>query len=625
MSLRSNTFTVLVAVLVFTATIAPFAGVASAVTVHESVVGGDSPRYVHVDVSDMSGGDYTVKVLAPHSEISASQKSSGWRLIYEENGVSTSSDKDGLLFENWGAYTEVKVRIEAKSSVSGSPTFGTGRAIFNTYKSIGYTGGDSDLKCSFTNNLHNNIVGSVTNVDCNTPGERSINISKTDENETHIDVHASALTVGAQSESFADSRSNYLKDVRNVARIEGKNAYIRALENGTTEAVARQKARNAVYDYYTRHQRAILKNRDIALEAYKYYYNRLSNESSDKYYPANGSYNSSKFTGSGGWKSSLNSVDGSNGAVKTTTLLNGSQYNYTTYYLKWSGGSTNRNVAPQDDHLHVFTGNGDQYDINGSDLNKMTLSIDPPDDTYNRAIVINVKRYISLYNKVQNDSKLVADEVDTFANETYEDWQDGKIETSELIDPYLAAREYGTSNQSFQEWNLAALSSLGVSSPETLDNTGKMKITSDNKTYTGILLSDGLPDSGSFTVGETYNPNNLTGSQFVVTDNQTIQLEENFTIDSATTKSGESITDIKYRNISYKTSTLDDYKNLLGNLSDLAAQIEARENVAIGGGSGSGSDGGSDPFGFLTGKTAGLPNWSIVAAAGGALIIASRQ
>jgi hypothetical protein len=625
MSLRNNTFTVLVAVLLFTATIAPFAGVASAATVHESVVGGDSPRYVHADVSDMSGGEYTVEVYAPHSEIDASSKNSGWRLIYQENAVSTSSDKDGLLFENWGAYTEVKVRIEATNAVSGSPTFGTGRAIFNSYKSIGYTGGDSDLKCSFTNNLHNTIVGSVTNVDCKTPVEKSINVTKTDANETRLDIHAAALSIGAQQENNENTRFNYLEDTKSVARIEGKNAYIRALENGSTESVARQEARTAVLDYYSRHQIAILEQRAKTLQSWNYLRQRALNETgiSQSNTGHTNTFVNVHFYDSqySNWQSRPTTASIK---TKTVTLANGSQHNYTSAHFTLNGGSLDQNEGFKLKAQKIKIANNDDLGP-GSYRGSVRLWVDAPTSNYEPADIMNLTDSLKNYNTTVKYANQVSDEVDTFANETYDKWQDGKINTSDLVDPYLAAREYGTSNQSFQTWSLSALSSLDVSSPETLDKTGKMEVTTGAQTYTGILLSDGLPENDTFQVGETYNPDNLTGSQFVVTDSQTIQLEKNFTLDSATTKSGESLSEVKYRNITYKSSTLDDYKNLLANLSELSAQIEAREQTAIGGGSGTGADDGSNPFEFLTQETAGIPNWAFVTAAGGALIIATRQ
>jgi hypothetical protein len=566
----------------------PLAGLATASS-YEEVVGGSSEKYMHVKTGDFSAGYYDVTVYAPHSEIASSSKDSGWRKIYDEDGISTSSDKDSLLFGNFGAYTEVKIKVTHQTS-SGTPTFGTGRDVLTTHRKIGFTGSDADLKCSFEESFGSTVFGSVTNVDCKTPVEKdAINISQTDENETHVDAHQEALTLGAQSESFLNSRSNYLQDVRNTARIQGKNAYIRALENGSSEAVATQKARNAVFDYYTRHQVAILQNRDVAMEGYKYLYNRLANESTDKYYPPNGSYNSTKFAGSGGWKSSLNNADGSNGAVKTATLLNGSNYNYTTYYVKWSAGGTNRNVAVQDDHLRVFTGSGQKYDINESQLNTFKLSIDPPQDNYNRAYVINVKRYISLYNDVQADANMVADEVDTYVNSTYDEWQSDKINSSDLVDPYLGARQYGTSNGSFQSWALRSTQSLGVAGPDTLDATGSMDVVMGSQTYTGILLSDGLPQNDTFQVGTTYNPSNITGPQFVVTDDRIVRLDQKFTLESATASDGSNMSEVVYRNVTYQTQTLDEYKSLMEELTNLSAEIESRENVAAGGGGSSSS------------------------------------
>ncbi|RLM40569.1 hypothetical protein DVK00_20890, partial [Haloarcula sp. Atlit-47R] len=43
---------------------------------------------------------------------------------------------------------------------------------------------------------------------------------------------------------------NYLQDTKTQARIIGKNAYIKALNNGSSKAAAKTEAKNAVEDYY---------------------------------------------------------------------------------------------------------------------------------------------------------------------------------------------------------------------------------------------------------------------------------------------------------------------------------------------------------------------------------------
>jgi hypothetical protein len=573
-------------------------GTASAATVHESVVGGDSPKFMHADTGDMSGGQYDVMVYAPRSEI-PEESGTGWRLIYEETGISTSNDKDALLFGNYGAYSEVKIRIEAESAVSGSPTFGTGRPGFSTQRNIGYTGGDADLKCSFEESFGASLFGSVDNVDCKTPNDAtSINVTETDANETKVDLHREGLTLGAQSERGQVTRQNYLKDSKTVARIIGKNAYIRALHNSSTESVARQKARTAVLDYYSRHQMAILERREATMVGWQAIYNRADNEtgvSRVEYVRADINTNASSTYIRPSYK-------GSNGLTeRTVTLANGSTYTYTSVTTSQRRSSANYSWTLHSDYIDTSTSAGRVYAHN---ITRFNLTVEPPQDNYKTATVMNVTRTMENYNTTTRYADEVSAEVDTFANETYEAWQSGKINISDLVDPYLGAREYGTTNESFQSWALRSTQALGVAGPETLESTGKMTVTVDGATYEGIVLSDGLPSSGAFEVGNTYDPANLSGPQFIVTDSQITELSEPFTLDSATTSSGESVTSIQYRNITYQTQTLDGYKQLMQNLSTVAAEIEAREQDALVGGGG-GSGGGGMP------QIWGYPAWLI--------------
>jgi hypothetical protein len=212
--------------------------------------------------------------------------------------------------------------------------------------------------------------------------------------------------------------------------------------------------------------------------------------------------------------------------------------------------------------------------------------------------------------------------MDVFINNTFDQYQAGELNSSDLVDPYLGAREYSP-NASFNEWALRSLLAAGYDGPENLSNIGEMDVTNHETgaRYTGILMSDGQPEAG-FVLGENYDAGNVSGSQFVVTENNTHELTGLFTVNSATDAEGKEIQEnITYKNITYETANTTEYAVLQQRLQNLTAQINARQQTLRNSGGGGLFDG----FGFSLGGVGGMGLPVVLLAAAAAVLVLGRD
>ena len=141
---------------------------------------------------------------------------------------------------------------------------------------------------------------------------------------------------------------------------------------------------------------------------------------------------------------------------------------------------------------------------------------------------------------------------------------------------------------------------MGVNPPDNLSSVGTMEVTDleSGATHTGVLLSDGLPQSGEFVVGQTYNAANLTGPQYVMDreSEQTHRLNGQFRLDNVTTMDGANQSSVAYRDVRYQSTNLTEYKQQQEDLRETLAEVEARQQKLRDPGVGGGFLGGSiDP------------------------------
>jgi hypothetical protein len=431
----------------------------------------------------------------------------------------------------------------------------------------------------------------------NEPSVSAEKLKRTDAQETRVEIYDQATIQKQNNELTHTAYGNYLNDTQSIALMEGKNAYIRALENGSTESVARNRATEAVGDYYAVKQKNLLAAWDVSMSVYTSGRSVASNTTG-----VNTSfvgYDSTSHCADCGGEFMLNSKK----TVDTTlALTNGTTVNTTGL------GVTAEYAAVTNEHTFDPTTTGVDTAVSGYNYTLMGVRVKPPSSSFEKVQMVNFSDFGSGWSEIQAQNTEVQSQLDTFISNTYSSYQKGDINTSDLVDPYLGAREY--SPETSDTWTLRTLSAMGIDAPQNLSNIGRMNVTTDGTTHTGVLMSDGTP-SGGYVVGNSYDASNITGSQFVATDDGgAVNLDGSFTLDSADGyAAGETV---EYENVNYQTVNTSEFKALQEDLDQLSAEINAQQQQQRNAGGG----------GFLPdfGQGGSIPGLVLIAVAAALLI-----
>ena len=396
-------------------------------------------------------------------------------------------------------------------------------------------------------------------------------LEKSTANDTKQAIYDQSSIQATNNNQTLGTYSTYLNDTQTIALLEGKNAYIQALENGASESVAREQASEAVADYYSAKQQNLIAawNTTATLVNSSAHTAQSTSNVGSKYVAVNNSmqgYEEQPVSGTG---------------VSTETLANATSAPVKTVLSEWTSPSfsgtatisiTSGEFRPNQDAQFIAAG----------------FLVEPPNQNYTRLNVASFSDFNSSWTEIETQNTEVQSQLDTFITNTYSNYQQGDINTTELVDPYLNARDYDP--QISDTWALRSLSAMGADTPSNL-STVAMNVSVGGTNHSGVLVSDSTP-SGGFVVGESYDTANLTGSQFVVIDDgATVHLAGSFTVEAAETGDGDQYSSgetVEYSTLDYATANISEFQALQSGLETRAAEINARQQQNRGGGGGAG-------------------------------------
>jgi hypothetical protein len=566
------------------------AGLASAQTAeysHNFTSVGDV-RYVGFDTAEMGSGDLTV-------EISTNDGPGGDHVVLYRDDHTVAGIQDGStvgVLENAGAYDQITITV---SGAPAEPEWGVGSDFgeiqFRQQDQFTSTGGDRDLICDTMERISIAANPAVDVIDCGAlPGTRSINETGLDSDQAELEIYKSAAAQKDSSESINTMLENRLQDTETVALIKAKNAYIRSLNSGGSESAAEAAAVSNVTDFYSVMEMNLVERWNAQVANTDYLLGVMENETG-----VSSSYiNASKEDFYDGQTSDIESIKIEGTGTRTVTLQNGTQMQAKTLKLNVTGyGNWMINeIGPMDDKRISATsgyldGQDSGYTYPGRNATASNLWVQPPETEYEAENFFTMEKFYYRFNEIETQTSSATDQAKTVVNQTYDQYQSGDINTSDLIDPYVLQNEFSSGTE-YQGWSAATLSMLGTNQPTDLDATGYMNITLEDGTQLqGIIQSAENPPSGQFSVNETYNPDNIGGSQWITTESTTRELTQNFTVEAVTTTDGESRTNFTIVEKNYETTSTADLAALYGELASLRAELEAREMaLADSGGSG---------------------------------------
>jgi hypothetical protein len=425
---------------------------------------------------------------------------------------------------------------------------------------------------------------------CQLAGTRGVNTTQTDANQTKLDIYQSAQNAKSNFEVYNASISNYLEDTLSIALMEGKNAYIRALNNQSSEAAATTAAKEQQDEYYSVKEYNGINRWKNQISNLKYLRNKSRQEIgvSDRYVSV--TYEDIQDDSPG--TAEYNSIDKTNitGFGETTvTLQNGTTVQAPTLQIQATdlqkSNSHTYEIGPTDGPVYNATNHGPDEGVPDVDVSIARIGVAPPTDEYDRVNFINFEDYGTMFDRIDRQNTDAHNEVENFVNNTYDQYIAGEINNSDLVDPYLAKREYSPGG-SFQSWATTSLTLMGANSPENIDEVGTFEIVTGSASYEGMLLSDENPATGKFATGNTYDPSAIGGEQMLVTDSRMLELTRNFTVANITDAQGEQVRNVTVREIDYQTANTTEYSEVMEELAEIRTEIEAREQRRGGGGGG---------------------------------------
>ncbi|WP_139171157.1 hypothetical protein [Halorientalis regularis] len=381
--------------------------------------------------------------------------------------------------------------------------------------------------------------------------------------QVHTELYSAALTATEAEQARNLTYSNYFEDTRTISRIEGKNAVVRALSNGSTESQTRFAADQAIEDYYSQKQVNYARQLGPTMRTVERIYNSAASESG---LSADQVVRSERATGTNKYREWLKTEN------RSITLINGSTADIPV--INASDGFGGIIIGPHKTYTD------DNY------INTLVYSPDAtqyhPIQEENTTRLLNSGDMESTWQKIKDQANSEKTHMDTFVNQTYPKWEAGMIDSEDLVDPYLGAREMDpTANGS--TWATRSLTALGISPPANVSNLERMEVRDETTgaVYNGTLMAQADPANASgYAVGSTYNTSNINGDVFMATNEGPRSLDGRFTILSADRIDGGSYEDgeqITYDRPDYSTTNLSKFKQMHEDVMALRADLEARE------------------------------------------------
>ena len=292
-------------------------------------------------------------------------------------------------------------------------------------------------------------------------GSNSDQLNKTDALETHKEIFSRSAALHQQQETILSGFNNHLQDTESIAKMEGKNAYIRALNNGTPEASARTKAKNAVSDYYSDRQMTLVASWNTSMATVV-----NMHEVAEETPGLNGISFGAGATPTGTVRAieSNNQVNDGytahyvNETTETASLANGSSVTVKSINLRLA------NTKPQT--VNIPDGSVTQGGPNDIEVTWEGFEVNQTPASSSMAKAIVFDEFEAQWSAVESQEDSVLAEMDTFVDNTYSAYQQGEINNSDLVDPYVLASQQSAGSD-FQGWTAAQLTLLGTNSPES--------------------------------------------------------------------------------------------------------------------------------------------------------------
>ncbi|MBP2250765.1 hypothetical protein J2754_001082 [Halarchaeum solikamskense] len=426
--------------------------------------------------------------------------------------------------------------------------------------------------CSFASVLH--FFGVAD--DCAAPSTTSDvqEVRQAEDNQTELDIYQALRTQKSSGQQFLDSTQNFANSSQNVAWSKGEVAYYRAVQNGSVKAVAREKAMRAIEDYFSKRQVSLYRHFTTQVETARAMHQRAVNESGVDNRTVRIAPEGSPTDDDLGmrWGS------GPETSESTLTLLNDTVIQNATYLggragvytpsADWSTTTWRTLSGPDHDDRHsglyttIVVGAPEGADIDGYEF-------------------LDIRDYRSAWSHYESLSADTKTEFTTYVNNTYPAIENGRLNASTVLSRETRMFQLGTQAKTSGSLydSVAALSMMGLATP-SLDETGTMTVSYQNRQYQGLLLAPEVPN-GTWTAGTSYNATAapLNGSALLATTTgETISLDSGtFRLTAINDRNGDAIENVSTTRSNYQTTNVTKLTEQLNETQQLIEDVEARQ------------------------------------------------
>jgi len=422
--------------------------------------------------------------------------------------------------------------------------------------------------------------------------EDSCGVYKEQDTKDHLQARELGASVGAHQDSYLTTQENFASDRRAPTWSEAKLSIVNSLNQNRTEAEAQERANDSIEGYATPQVHNVLHTYGAGVSTAEQMWRanaswvRSQNGSSSEYhvvgfadysYPLPNGNNTTiraPIVASGDFLSASDTKDPDAYQSGTYYLVMPTSWEpYEDYrrpnqtYVDSSEVESSNQVARISNVYSPYLSN-DTSKIDSVFMDENSnyaegLYITGVNDSQENISVVDNGRYHDLHMDLWNVQTNTKDNVDSYINTTYQDYESGELSTDNILNPTdLASRASTQYNESgYYGFAAVELANLGYSG----DFNSSVTVSMNNSTYEGYLFYT-ADDRSGWEVGETYDPSGWNGTVYLAeqsSDNQSgvYRLDQNFTIESAQNpKTGDAITNVttqEYTQATYNSSKLE--------------------------------------------------------------------
>lgn len=415
----------------------------------------------------------------------------------------------------------------------------------------------------------------------------------TGQNALRTEIHQGNLRLKETQEQVLSSLENAVEFAENVFIPKGMAAVAEALNNDADRETAEEEMAAVIDEHTAGIQEDLLKNCESNLAQYAHYVERLAEHDDtspkDVLWGVQDSRDEFDSEIEAPDESPLihNPEEVDNTMALEVELSNGSILELDIPFLSVDGSTTQ--------HLAIFPEFIQQNSAPSEDKSGEILGFYVTEDgekvledeaITEEHITIDMSRYDDALDALADARSDAYGELSTFVTDTYEHYEPGEVDLGDVVDPTTAYLEF--SNEVDDESFSGAMAANMLGIPRT-DEPMSIWLEEDEIEVEGSIYSQEAPEGG-FSVGEVYDPNELDYAVMMrytrVLDNEEsetdfVELEQPFSIDSATDSDGESVDNVDVEpDVEWDTSDIESVQEQLEQIREeqIAMQNEAEGN-----------------------------------------------